>query len=84
MALPGECPFLSPDVSPLITELLLFLIIFGNYPNNSHNVWQNWRINSQNCAAAFLRPLAVAGWLTAGNHDVPDVWELFLQSPAVV
>jgi hypothetical protein len=31
-----------------------------------------------------LSPLAVADWLTAGNHDVQDVWESFLQSPAVV
>jgi hypothetical protein len=67
-----------------LQRIFFFLIIFDNTPKNSQSARQNWRINSQKCAVACLRPPWVTEWWKNGNYGVHKSWELILQNLGVV
>jgi hypothetical protein len=54
------------------------MIIFEIFCDDSQKAYQNWEIDSQKCAAAFLRPPSATGQLTDSNLDVCEFWELIL------
>jgi hypothetical protein len=60
------------------------LFVCGNYPDDSQKAWQNWRIDFQKWAAAFLHPPSVTAWSKNGNFDDHHFWESILQKSGVI